>query len=353
MTRRTLTGAFFAIAATTGMALPALAQDLVIRQKPLVRRFPLQSCPFETRDVNPAQGQFGLYFVAIGPTITLHIEVPNQNSFGFWSNHRIDNIAVVRRTTFEANRGASPGRTHCYGDPLPDFPNTGPNAPAFFFNRFAPGSLPFLDTFDFDPTSPGHLRPWDLAHGAYYEPQGTSTDCADQSPKPVSAPRNPETGLDCTLGALGLGLENAGNIIAKTSIPISGLTAGVEYIVLGWWDTNDFSLENALTIKVTAPNPTDAPLPQARLQLAAVPNPFNPTTRLEVELSEPGHARLEIVDVAGRHVATLFDGWRAAGRSVQVWSARDAKDRPLASGVYLARLTSGSQHATQRLVLVR
>jgi len=327
------------------------AQDLELRRKPLDRRFPLNYCPFETRDVNPGAGAFGLYFTAVGPQATLHFEAENHNEFALWNDHRIDGIVVVQRSTFEANRGVPLGFADCYSEDLPGFPGTGPNAPAFFFNRFPPASLPFIELFD---TNPAGVRPWDLTQGAYYIPQNSTTDCQDLSPKPSGAPRNPEMGSDCTGGALGLGRQTDGDVLVRTSIPLTGLVAGVEYIVTGWWDTNDFTLANPLTVTVTAPDPTDAPDPMPRLRLAPnVPNPFNPTTRLEFELPAAGHVELSVVDVAGRHVTTLVDGPRAAGRHATVWDGRNAAGRPMASGVYVVQLHSGDRMEMRRIVLVR
>lgn len=326
----------------------AARADLELRRKPLDRRFPLNYCPFETRDVNPGGGAFGLYFTAVGPQATLHFEARNQNEFALWNDHRIDGIVVVQRSTFEANRGVPLGFGDCYSDPLPGFPATGPNAPAFFFNRFAPASLPFIELFDTDASG------WDLTQGAYYLVQNSTTDCQDLSPKPSGAPRNPEMGSDCTGGALGLGRASDGNVIVRTSIPITGLVNGVEYIVCGWWDTNDFTLANPLTVIVTAPDATDAPNPTARLRLAPnVPNPFNPTTRLEYELPETARIELCVLDIAGRRVSTLFDGERAAGRYTATWNGHDAGGRAMASGVYVVRLRAGSQIEMQRIVLIR
>jgi hypothetical protein len=340
----------------SGLAVVACATvvhaDLELVQKPLTRRFPLNYCPFETRDVDPQQGAFGLYFTPNGTTVTLHFRVPNMNSFGFWGEHRIDNIVVVSKAVFLANSGVPAGFGDCYSDPLPGFPNTGNDAPAFFFNRFAPGTLPFVERFDSDPAGDPN-RPWDLTRGAYFLAEGATTDCQNLSPKPSSAPRNPETGTDCSYGALALGEEADLNIDIHTSIPVTGLVAGTEYIVIGWWDTNDFSLENALVVTVTEPEATDAPAAPPALWMTAAPNPFNPTTRVLFELSAAGAVRLDILDVAGRHVRTLVQDRLDAGRHERQWDGRNAAGAAVASGVYVARLQSGTTEMSQRLVLVR
>lgn len=63
------------------------------------------------------------------------------------------------------------------------------------------------------------------------------------------------------------------------------------------------------------------------------PNPFNPSTTIQFALPSAQHAVLRVYDVLGERVATLFDGYAAAGVHSVIWSPKD-----LSSGVYLYRL---------------
>jgi PKD repeat protein len=78
------------------------------------------------------------------------------------------------------------------------------------------------------------------------------------------------------------------------------------------------------------------------------PNPFNPMTTVAFSLEAEGPARLEIFDLAGRRVAVLVDGVLGSGRHEVPWKADEQ-----ASGLYVARLTSGGKTATLRMTLVR
>jgi len=98
--------------------------------------------------------------------------------------------------------------------------------------------------------------------------------------------------------------------------------------------------------------PPPPPAPAARL-LPAAPNPFNPRCELRFILSEAGPARLEVLDLAGRRLALLAEGWHEAGEQVAVWDGRDAEGREQASGVYLARLEAAGSAASTKLVLIR
>lgn len=86
--------------------------------------------------------------------------------------------------------------------------------------------------------------------------------------------------------------------------------------------------------------------------LQNAPNPFNPTTTIEFELGRPGTVQLVVHDAAGRRIATLVDGERAAGRHHVQWSGRDADGAAVASGVYFYSLRTADERWVRRMVLI-
>ena len=82
------------------------------------------------------------------------------------------------------------------------------------------------------------------------------------------------------------------------------------------------------------------------------PNPFNPATVIPYELAAGAHVRLEVFNLLGQRVATLVDGYQAAGAHTAVWTATNAAGQAVSAGVYLYRLTAGGASATGRMVLV-
>ena len=62
--------------------------------------------------------------------------------------------------------------------------------------------------------------------------------------------------------------------------------------------------------------------------------------------------RVDLYDVSGRRVRTLFDAERSAGRGSVAWDGRLADGRTAASGVYFVRLRAGSLTATRKIVRV-
>ncbi|HUU45996.1 MAG TPA: S8 family serine peptidase [Acidobacteriota bacterium] len=85
------------------------------------------------------------------------------------------------------------------------------------------------------------------------------------------------------------------------------------------------------------------------------PNPFNAATTIPIEIGGPGAdaVRLDIFDILGRRVRTLFDGPLPAGSHAMPWDGTDRRGRTLASGVYLFRLTVEGQAQTRRMVLLK
>jgi hypothetical protein len=79
------------------------------------------------------------------------------------------------------------------------------------------------------------------------------------------------------------------------------------------------------------------------------PNPSRGRLRVRYALPHAAWTRVQVVDVAGRVVATLLDGERGAGSHVLDWDAREARVR---GGLYFVRLTWGPHATTRRLVFV-
>lgn len=108
--------------------------------------------------------------------------------------------------------------------------------------------------------------------------------------------------------------------------------------------------------KVFQPELTAAPLPGAD-HLATlrqnVPNPFNPSTVIRYELTAPAAVQLQVFDLAGRVVATLYAGNDTTGAHERVWQGRDDEGHAVAAGVYVYRLRAGNELETRRMVLAK
>jgi hypothetical protein len=78
------------------------------------------------------------------------------------------------------------------------------------------------------------------------------------------------------------------------------------------------------------------------------PNPFNPSTTINYEIPEAGRIALDVFDMTGRLVKTLYKGYRSAGAYQEVFSADQ-----LTSGVYFYRLTAGAWTDTKKMLIIK
>jgi len=104
---------------------------------------------------------------------------------------------------------------------------------------------------------------------------------------------------------------------------------------------------------VTAVALDEAPAPRPRQHLSVTPNPANPGTVIGYELPRGSRVVMRMVDVRGRLVRTLVDGYRPAGAHRAFWDGRDDAGRAVASGVYLAVGEWTGSRTVGRITLVR
>jgi hypothetical protein len=99
------------------------------------------------------------------------------------------------------------------------------------------------------------------------------------------------------------------------------------------------------------------PIPGARVPVVAigapVPNPFNPSTRVDLVVRTRREVSVDVYDVSGRHVTNLASGVREPGVYPLVWDGRDGRQHGVASGVYLIRMRSNGVVQTRRVVLAK
>jgi len=80
----------------------------------------------------------------------------------------------------------------------------------------------------------------------------------------------------------------------------------------------------------------------------AYPNPFNPTTRLTLDIPEAGQVSVQIYNLMGQVVATLASGYMDADTYTLIWDASN-----MSSGVYFVKAESAGMETTQKLMLMK
>jgi subtilisin-like proprotein convertase family protein len=97
----------------------------------------------------------------------------------------------------------------------------------------------------------------------------------------------------------------------------------------------------------------NVPVPPATMLFAPRPNPFNPMTTVRYDVSAPGRVLLAVYDASGRLVRKLQDGFLPAGRYQALWDGMNDAGSRVGSGVYFARLQTGSRSFGSKMVVLK
>jgi hypothetical protein len=86
------------------------------------------------------------------------------------------------------------------------------------------------------------------------------------------------------------------------------------------------------------------------------PNPFSAGQGISVVMpaspAGPAGARLDVFDVSGRRVATLWNGPLAPGAHRFEWDGLGPEGRPAGAGVYLVRFETGGMPSVRKIILI-
>lgn len=89
------------------------------------------------------------------------------------------------------------------------------------------------------------------------------------------------------------------------------------------------------------------------MMLNNYPNPFNPETTISYTLNKNSQVKLEVYNILGQNVATLVNEHKTAGSHSVVWNGLDKKGNKLSSGIYLSKLTNGSETIVNKMILMK
>jgi hypothetical protein len=80
----------------------------------------------------------------------------------------------------------------------------------------------------------------------------------------------------------------------------------------------------------------------------AIPNPFNPRTRISYFLPADGDVTISVYDVTGRLVEVLLTRSQSAGEHTVEWNATNVP-----SGIYFYRLQFGDFNEARKMILIK
>ncbi len=97
-----------------------------------------------------------------------------------------------------------------------------------------------------------------------------------------------------------------------------------------------------------------SPSMPASIRIGNFPNPFNPNSTIEYEMSASGIVIIEVLDLKGRVVRILKRGvFENSGRHQVIWEGDDNSGQTLPSGAYLLRIVSGQSSKAIQVTLVK
>ena len=184
-----------------------------------------------------------------------------------------------------------------------------------------------------------------LADGVVYKIYIDGFLCAEGE---AAAPVVENIGDDLWLGA------RPNNADATTAVKIVGLMDRVRI-----WDVALDEKQVELLFNIEGPSGgtvgvAEKPAaPKSFGLLTNYPNPFNPTTTISYSLDRTEQVALEVYDMLGNKVRTLYTGVQEPGRHDVQWNGQDDAGRAVSSGLYLYRLTAGSRSQFGKMTLLK
>lgn len=83
------------------------------------------------------------------------------------------------------------------------------------------------------------------------------------------------------------------------------------------------------------------------------PNPFNPSTKFNYKILTAGNVSLEVYNVLGKQVSVIVNEYQNPGSYDIQWIAKDNQGNFLASGMYIAKLQSGDNVQSIKIMLLK
>jgi hypothetical protein len=99
-------------------------------------------------------------------------------------------------------------------------------------------------------------------------------------------------------------------------------------------------------------DPTSPAIGTLRLE-QNYPNPFNPTTTIRYSIEEPGSVSLDIYNIKGQLVKTLYQGNAEIGSHTAIWNGLDNSGNACSSGVYFYRLRTPKTSLVRKMLMLK
>ena len=97
----------------------------------------------------------------------------------------------------------------------------------------------------------------------------------------------------------------------------------------------------------------DVFLPKKHTLHQNYPNPFNPSTVISFSLSKEEFVSIDIYDINGTHMISLFNGKKNIGTHHLNWNGRDKSGALITTGQYFYQLRTSSSSAVMKMLFIK
>ena len=94
-------------------------------------------------------------------------------------------------------------------------------------------------------------------------------------------------------------------------------------------------------------------LPQKFLVSPNYPNPFNPSTNIDIETVTSGKLLVSIYDISGRLINTLLNKKTDAGYYSLRRNGQNFNGEPMPTGIYFVQVESGGDLGIRKIMLIK
>lgn len=133
-----------------------------------------------------------------------------------------------------------------------------------------------------------------------------------------------------------------------------GIAAWNGNVLITWTDTRNGNTDiYASRLIETGISEQPAPIPgEIRLD-NLYPNPFNGSVKIEFSSNSARQVKVEIIDLLGRRVASIFDGICMPGANSLFWDGKNSDNQTAGSGIYFVRLIGDGQTHLKKAILLK
>ena len=97
----------------------------------------------------------------------------------------------------------------------------------------------------------------------------------------------------------------------------------------------------------------ESELPTILNLISNFPNPFNPSTTIKYELSQPSQVKVVIYNMLGKKIIQLYQGQKESGVHTIEWNGLDKFGNTISSGTYLYQVQAGHFVRTKKMLLIK